>query len=116
MKKSSFDYEKRKRLLPFSMSDYITRNVYSEHLFEQTFHINFDILPKMGRRPIFGKPSQTSFYQAFPVIEAFFSWAFVVGILLFPQHKLHLIFAGNYLYLSQRSCIIRFCAFTQFYV
>jgi len=70
MKKSSFDYEKRKRLLPVSVSDYITVNVHCEHLFEQTFHINFDIRYQNGPGPFFVHLTQTAFPQSVPAVLA----------------------------------------------
>jgi len=71
MKDSSFGYEKRKRLLLIYVSDYITTNVHCEHLFDQNFHINFDICPKKGPRPILSKPLQTAFYQMFQEFLSF---------------------------------------------
>jgi len=71
MKDSSFGYEKRKRLLLIYVSDYITTNVHCEHLFDQNFHINFDICPKKGPGPFLGKPLQTAFYQMFQEFLSF---------------------------------------------
>jgi hypothetical protein len=71
MKDSSFGYEKRKRLLLISVSDYIIINVHCEHLIEQIFHIIFDICPKRGPGPFLGKPLQTAFYQMFQEFLSF---------------------------------------------
>ncbi|MDD2459171.1 MAG: hypothetical protein PHQ83_11775 [Eubacteriales bacterium] len=98
MKESSFDYEKRKRLLLVSVSDYIITNVHCEHLIEQTFHINFDIRQKSRPHCILVKVTSSAFFQSSPVFSTVVpTWHLLLGSCDFPA-KITLDFYTEIIY------------------